>query len=210
MQILIIGATGGTEKELVAQALERGHQVTAFVRKPSKLKIKHERLAIHQGNVLDQSSVEAAVKGQDVVLSALGHKRLFYPNRILSAGTEKVINAMKRQEVRRFICETSLGGGRSYGRQGVYYTRFVIPVILQFYWWDKHRQERIIRDSSLDWVIVRPGVLTNGKKRGVYKHGPRVGNYLWTVRISRADVADFMLNQISDDQYLRAAPGVCW
>lgn len=210
MRILIIGATGGTGKELVAQALERGHQVTAFVRKPGKLKIQHERLTVHQGNVLDHSSVEAAVKGQDVVLSALGHKRLFYPTRILSAGTENLINAMNRHGVRRFICETSLGVGNSYGRLGLYYTLFVIPVILQFYWWDKHRQERNIRDSSLDWVIVRPGALTNGKKRGVYKHGPRVGNYLWTVRISRADVADFMLNQISDDQYLHAAPGVCW
>jgi len=210
MRVLIIGATGGTGKELVAQALERGHQVTAFVRKPSKLNIQHERLTVHQGNVLDDSSVEATVKGQDAVLSALGHKRLFYPTRILSAGTKNLVNAMTRHGVRRFICETSLGVGNSYGRLGLYYTLFVIPVILQFYWWDKHRQERIIRDSSLDWVIVRPGVLTNGKKRGVYKHGPRVGNYLWTVRISRADVADFMLNQITDNQYLHTAPGVCW
>ncbi len=93
---------------------------------------------------------------------------------------------------------------------GLYYTLFVIPFILPFYYWDKQRQEQVIRASSLDWVIVQPGALTNGSKRGVYRHGGDIGNWLWTVRISRADVADFMLNQLADDTYLRAAPGVCW
>lgn len=210
MKVLIIGASGGTGKELVQQALERGHEVTAFVRRPAKLPLQHERLTVHQGNVLDDASVEQAVNGQDAVLCALGHKRWFYPNRILSHGTENLINAMTRQGVRRFVCETSLSVGSSFGRLGLYYTLFVIPFILPFYWRDKHRQEAIIRASNLDWIIVRPGQLTNGKKRGVYKHGPRVGNYFLTVRISRADVADFMLNQLEDDTYLHAAPGVCY
>lgn len=210
MRILIIGATGGTGKQLVSQALEREHLVSAFIRKPEKLKLRHELLTVHQGNVLDHLSVGQAVSGQDAVLCALGHKRLFHPNRILSDGTKNIIQAMTENGVKRFICETSLGVGSSYGRLGLYYTLFVIPFILQFYWWDKHRQEKIIRQSTLDWVIVRPGRLTNGKKRGVYKHGPQVGNYLWTVRISRADVADFMLNQLENDSYLYAAPGVCY
>jgi hypothetical protein len=67
-----------------------------------------------------------------------------------------------------------------------------------------------VRESSREWVIVRPGQLTNGRKRGVYKHGPRVGNYLWSVAISRADVADFMLNQLGDTPYLRHAPGLSY
>jgi uncharacterized protein YbjT (DUF2867 family) len=93
---------------------------------------------------------------------------------------------------------------------GLYYTLFVIPVVLPFYFWDKTRQERLIASSNADWVIVRPGMLTNGEKRGRSRQGPRTGNFLLTVRISRADVADFMLNQLTSDRYLRTAPGVCW
>jgi putative NADH-flavin reductase len=210
MQILIIGATGGTGRQLVAQALEAGHQVTALVRKPSKLKLNHERLTVVKGNVLDYASVAAAVKGQQAVLSALGHKRWIIPSCILSTGTKNIIRAMEAHGVRRFICETSLGVGDSFGRLGLYYTLFIIPVILLFYFRDKGLQERYIKESSLDWVIVRPGRLTNGRKRGVYRHGLRIGNWLWTVRISRADVADFMLKQLTDDQYLHLTPGVCW
>jgi hypothetical protein len=117
---------------------------------------------------------------------------------------------MEAHRVRRFVCETSLGVGDSWGRMGLYYTAFVGVFILPFYFRDKARQEQVIRSSSLDWVIVRPGVLTNGPKRGIYRHGPEVGHWLWTVRISRADVADFMLNQLTYDKYPRAAPGVCW
>jgi putative NADH-flavin reductase len=210
MRVLIIGASGGTGRQLVAQALEAGHQVTALVRNPAKLNIHHERLAVVKGDVLDYPSVAAAVKGQHAVLSALGHKRWIIPSSILSTGTKNVIRAMEAHGVRRFICETSLGVSDSFGRLGIYYTLFTIPVILFFYFRDKAWQERYIKESSLDWIIVRPGVLTNGGKRGVYRHGLRVGHWLWTVRISRADVADFMLNQLTDDQYLHSTPGVCW
>ena len=203
-------ATGGRGRELVRQALARGHHVTAFVRTPARLRIAHDRLTVVQGDVLDRPSVEAAVRGHDAVLSALGHKRWLYPTRILSTGTANILGAMEACGVRRFVCETSLGLGESSGRLGLYYTLFVIPVILPFYYWDKRRQERLIRASRLDWVIVRPGVLTNGRQRGVYRHGPKVGSWLWTVRISRADAADFMLSQVTSDGYLRSAPGVCW
>jgi putative NADH-flavin reductase len=207
---LIVGATGGTGRQLVAQALERGHAVTALVRNPSRLQLEHPHLKIVQGDVLDYASVEAAARGQEAVLSALGHKRFFYPTRILSEGTRNLLRAMEAHGVRRFVCETSLGIGDSAGRMGLYYTFFVIPVILPFYFWDKTRQERLIAQSAVEWVIVRPGVLTNGEKRGSYRHGRQAGSFLWTARISRADVADFMLNQLSDDAYLKTAAGVCW
>ena len=93
---------------------------------------------------------------------------------------------------------------------GLFYTFFIIPVILPFYFWDKTRQERIIAQSNVEWLIVRPGVLTNADKRGRFRHGCHIGSFFWTVRISRADVADFMLNQLTSDTYLRAAPGVVW
>ncbi len=209
-RVLIVGATGGTGRQLVAQALERGYAVTALVRDPSRLQVEHPQLKVMQGDVLDYASVEAAVRGQEAVLSALGHKRFFYPTRILSEGTRNILRAMETHGVPRLVCETSLGIGDSAGRMGLYYTLFVIPVILPFYFWDKTRQERMIGGSNVEWVIVRPGVLTNGSKQGSFRHGRHVGSFLRTVRISRADVADFMLNQLASDTYLRTAPGVCW
>jgi uncharacterized protein YbjT (DUF2867 family) len=209
-RVLIVGATGGTGRQLVAQALERGYAVTAFVRDPSRLRVAHAQLTVLQGDVLDRASVEAAMRGQEAVVSALGHKRFFYPSRILSEGTRNILQAMEGHNVRRFVCESSLGIGDSAGRMGLYYTLFTIPVILPLYFWDKARQERIIADSGVEWVIVRPGILTNGDRRGRVRHGHRVGGFLWTPRISRADVADFMLDQLESDTYLHAAPGVVW
>jgi putative NADH-flavin reductase len=209
-RVLIVGATGGTGRHLVAQALERGHAVTALVRNPSMVKVDHPQLTVVRGDVLDYASVEGAVRGQEAVVSALGHKQFFYPTRILSEGTGNILRAMEAHGVSRFVCATSLGIGDSAGRMGAYYTLFVIPVILPFYFWDKTRQERLIAASKLEWIIVRPGVLTNGGKRGVYRHGFELGSFLGSVRVSRADVADFMLNQVADDAYRGTAPGVCW
>jgi hypothetical protein len=117
---------------------------------------------------------------------------------------------MEAHGVPRLVCETSLGIGGSAGRMGLYYTLFTIPVILPFYFWDKTRQERLIAASDREWVIVRPGLLSNAERRGQLRHGPAVGSFLWTVRIGRADVASFMLDQLESDLYLRAAPGVAW
>ena len=208
-RVLVVGATGGTGRQLVTQALDRGYAVTALVRDPSRLRVDHAQLTVIQGDVLDEGSVEAAMRGQEAVLSALGHKRYFYPTRILSEGTRNILRAMETHGVQRLICETSLGIGDSAGRMGMYYTLFVIPAILPFYFWDKTRQERMIAESRAEWVIVRPGVLTNGPKRGRSRHGHHVGSFLLTVRISRADVADFMLYQLVSDTYLRMATGVC-
>lgn len=207
-KILIVGATGGTGRELVTQALERGYTVTALVRDPSKLLIGNPQLTVIKGDVLDKESVDQAMKGQEAVVSALGHKRFFYPTRILSEGTRNILKAMETHRVPRLVCETSLGIGSAAGRMGFYYTFFVIPVILHLYFWDKTRQERIIAASDAEWIIVRPGSLTNAPKRGTVREGRKVGNFLWTVRISRADVADFMLNQLESDKYLRTATNI--
>jgi len=209
-RILIVGATGGTGRQLVAQALERGYVVTALARDPSRLQVTHPHLTVVRGDVLDDASVEAAMRGHDAVLSALGHRRYFGPTRILSRGTSNLLRAMEAHGVSRFVCETSLGIGDSAFRMGLYYTLFVIPVILPFYFWDKTRQERMIAASRVPWVIVRPGALTDGAKRGVARHGSDIGSSLWTVRISRADVAAFMLDQLESDLYVGSSPGVCW
>jgi len=207
-RLLIVGATGGTGRRLVALALERGFSVTALVRNPSKLRLDHQRLTVIQGNVLDADSVYAAMRGQEAVISSLGHKRYFYPTRILSEGTRNIVRAMETHGVRRLVCVSSLGIGDSAGRMGLYYTFFVIPLILPFYFWDRTRQEGVIAGSSLDWTIVRPGALTNGSSRGRVRHGAGIGNLIWTVRVSRADVAAFLIDQLPSNTYLRTAVGV--
>lgn len=209
-RILIIGATGGTGRELVAQALERGYTVTAFVRTPAKLQIQHPQLKIVQGDVLDSASVEDAIRGQDAVVSALGHKKFYSLSRVQSDGMANVLRAMKAHNVPRLICETALGIGDAAGRLGLIPTLTFVPLVLPIYFWDKARQEQLIAASDREWVIVRPGILTNKPKRGSYRHGPNVGSYVAMSKISRADVADFMLNQLTSDAYLGAAPGLAW
>ena len=210
MKLLIIGGTGGTGKEIIKQALEQGHFITALVRNPSKVKTTHPNLQVVKGNVLNMVDVEKAVAGQDAVLSALGHKRFFIKTNILSEGTRNIIDAMKKHLVKRFICVTSLGVNYSRFKLGLYYTLFVIPVITFFYFLDKGKQEKLIKSSGLDWTIVRPGQLFDGRRRGKYKHGLNTGNYILTKMISRADVAQFMLNQLNDNTYLHKTPGVTY
>ena len=207
MNLLIVGATGGTGQQLVTQALERGYRVTALVRRLPRAEAP-PGLTPAVGDVLDPASLDQAMLGQEAVLSALGHKRWLGPTHILSEGTRNLITAMGRHGVRRFVCETALGIADSWWQMGLYYTLFVRPVILPFYFGDKVRQEAVVRASDLDWTIVRPGVLTNGPRRGRYRQGARVGHWLWTVRISRADVAAFMLDQLTDRRYVRAAVGL--
>ena len=211
-KLLIIGGTGGSGRQLVQQALAQGHHVTAFVRNPPRFTISHPNLRVAQGDVLDYASIEAAMPGQDAVLSALGHKRMFWPTTIKSEGTRNILRAMKLCRVPRFICASSLGVGNSVGRLGLLpATLFFVPLILPFYFYDRVRQETLIAENSdTDWVIVRAATLTNGPARARYRHGPSVGSYLWPNRISRADFADFMLKQLTDDTYLGRAPGLAY
>lgn len=208
MKLLIIGATGGTGRELVKQGLERGHKVTMLVRNPQKVTIKHPNLLIRKGNVLNLSDVLDAVDDQEAVISSLGHKRFFIKTNILSVGTKNIIAAMEKQNVKRFICITTLGINDSRFKLGLYYTLFTIPIILYFYFRDKAKQEKLIIKSNLAWTIVRPGQLTNSKLTGEYKVGTNVGNYFITKTISRANVAHFILTQLSDKTFFHKTVGI--
>jgi putative NADH-flavin reductase len=131
-------------------------------------------------------------------------------NTTLSNGTKNIVEAMGKLGVKRFICESSLGVGDSKGRLGLLYTYVLIPLFLRGLFADKDVQERIIGDSALDWVIVRPAALTNGPRRGAYRHGEDIGHWMLARRISRSDVADFMLKQLTENRYLHMAPGVSY
>jgi putative NADH-flavin reductase len=207
MKILVIGATGRTGQELVTQALGQGHVVTAFARNPADVTRQDPHLKVVPGNVLDDASVESAVCGQDAVLSALG-ARTHGRTTVLSEGTKNVIRAMEQRGVRRFVCESSLGVGDSAGQLGRLFDWLVLPLWLRHVYRDKEVQERAIKESALDWIIVRPALLTTGPHTGVYRVGLTYDRSSIVPRISRADVADFMLKQLTDDTYLRKAPGL--
>jgi len=208
MNIAIFGSTGGTGRELVKQALEFGHKVTAFVRTASKLDdLKSGDLQIVQGDVVNYENVEQAVKNQDAVLSALGSPTLKQGDTTLSKGTKNIIKAMQATGVKRFVCETSLGVGDSYGQPGFVFRKIVVPFFLKHAFEDKEIQEREVKSSDLDWIIVRPGGLTNGEKTSQYRHGLDKNI---SGRISRADVAEFMLKQLTGDDYLRKTPAICY
>lgn len=210
MKLLIFGATGGTGRHLIQQALRQGHEVTAFVRDPSKLNIP--QLKVLQGDVMDYASVEQAVSGHDAVLSALGAPAN-KTGTIRSAGTLHIIRAMEKIGVRRFICQTSLGYGDSkevLNRTPFYFKYLIVPFLLKKGFADHALQEEHIRKSRLDWVIVRPSNLTDSDFTGKYRHGFPATDDKIKVIISRADVADFMLKQLSDNTYLHKTPGVSY
>ena len=208
MNLFIIGGSGKTGLELIQQGIEQGHFITALIRNPNKFKLNHPNLRIVQGDVLAPESYEKHMKEQDAVLSTLGHKRFLFHKSVLSRGTHHLMNAMNQHHVKRFICVTSLGINDSKFRLGLYYTLFTIPFILLFYFHDKSIQEQLIMKSNLDWTIIRPGQLTNGKKTNSYRHGLKIGSYILTKFASRANLADFMLSQLNTDQYLKKAVGI--
>lgn len=208
MKILLFGATGGTGLELLAQALAQSHTVTAFVRNPAALALRYPlplpNLRIVTGDILQRGTIDAAMPGHDAVLSTLGIKVLG-ANTIMSDGTRNIVDAMQQFGVKRFIVETSIGVGDSKGQTTFFFGKIILPYVLKNMFADKEVQENIIRQSNLDWTIVRPGMLTNGIKTGTYRSGldPSISG-----RISRADVADFMLRQLTDPTYLRKTPAL--
>ena len=209
MNALIFGSTGGTGRQLVEQALAQGHMVTAFARNPHKLGLQHPNLRVVQGDVLDFAAVEQAMQGQEVVLSALGAPAT-QKDAVRSEGTRHIIRAMEQTGVRRFICLTTLGIGDSQEALPFSYKYLIVPLFLRQAFADSERQEDCIRQSALEWTIARPATLTNGQRTGQYRHGFPATEKGLKIKISRADVADFMLRQMQDRTYLRKAASLSY
>jgi len=203
MNIIVFGATGTIGRHLVKQALSEGHAVTAFARRPAALGVSHPSLTVRSGDVLDAASVNDAVRGHDAVLVALGAGR---KGTVRSAGTRHIIEVMRRHGLRRLICQSTLGTGHSRALLTFFWKRIMFGFLLKDAYADHEAQEDLVRESGLDWTIVRPGAFTDGAATGAYKHGlPDPGEPL-TLKISRADVAGFMLHQLTDLRYLRQSP----
>ncbi len=217
MKVLIFGATGATGRCLIEQALVLGYEITAFARNPSAipqgglrnaLALQHERrLSVVRGDVVEPASVDAAMVGQDAVLCALGVKSLSATT-VLSTGMKNIIAAMEKSGTRRIVCESSLGVGESRNQASFVFGKIIMPLFLKGVFDDKARQERELRQSNLDWVIVRPAQLTNGPRSGGYSvvtDNSKVGK-----QISRADVAAFMLEQLTDERYLKQTVAIAY
>jgi putative NADH-flavin reductase len=206
MNVLIFGATGDTGRELIKQALAQGHTVTGFSRHADELKDDFPKIQTIQGDVADKTAVDKAVQGQDAVLSALGSSSL-KRNPALVKGVENIVNAMEQHGVRRLVYQSSLGVGDSRERVGFLIRYIIIPLVLRNAIADHEDKERIIKQSNLDWVIVRPAGLRNEPLTGDYRTGEDIK---FGARISRADVADFMLKQLTDNTYLKKTPGISY
>jgi putative NADH-flavin reductase len=209
MNILIFGASGATGHNLVTQALKQGHFVTAFVRDPSKLQLKHANIRIFKGNVGDYHRVDDAMKNQDAVISALGASSPLKHDLTLIKGIQNSVTAMMRQNVKRFIYQSFLGVKENRSELGFLINSF-IPFILKNVISDHEAKEDIIFKSTLDWTIVRCSMLTNGSFTGRYRDGEDLRSSSLLPTISRADVADFMLKQITEKKYLHKKPRIMY
>jgi putative NADH-flavin reductase len=209
MKLVIFGATGTVGRQVVEQALEQGHTVTAFARNLTKLDIQHPHLGFAQGDVMDASAVEQAIRGQDAVVCVLGAGKQL-KSTIRSEGTRQIIQAMEKVGIRRLICLSTLGTGDSWGNLDFYWKYVMFGFILRQVFADHERQEALVRNSNLDWTIVRPGALTDGPLTGQYRHSFPSSDRNIALQVSRADVADFILKQLSDQSSLHQTPSLSY
>lgn len=209
MKLVIFGATGTVGRQVVQQALAQGHTVTAFARNPAKLNLQHSQLSFIQGDVMDSEAVELAISGQDAVICVLGSGKQL-TSTIRSDGTQQIIQAMQKVEVRRLICQSTLGAGDSWGNLDFYWKYIMFGFILRKVFADHERQEALVQNSKLDWTIVRPGAFIDGPLTGKYRHSFPGTDRNITLKVSRADVADFILKQLSDQSSLYQTPSLSY
>jgi putative NADH-flavin reductase len=196
MKLAVLGATGGVGLEIVRQAIERGHSVTAFVRSPERLTPFQDRISVNQGNLLNSSELERAIEGHDAVLSGFGPRVPIAKAdaNLLRDFAATLTTAMQHARIRRVVvASTAFLFKDSIVPPAYLFGRLFFPGIVV----DACAMERIIAESGLDWTIVRPPQLTDKPYTGKYRvrqgHLPRFG-----FNISRADVADCFLKTVED------------
>ncbi len=209
MKIVLFGATGRTGRLLAERAVTAGHQVIAYARDPARMKVAHERLRVLRGDVLDPASVHRAIAGTDAVLSALGPTAR-RPAPVLSQGVRHILDGMEMHRVRRIVVLSAAGALRERagflaGSVGLRFFRLVLPGV-----YTEHRAMlEELRRRDLDWIAVRAVLLTNGPHTGRYRVVPD-GIPRWGFRISRSDVAEFMVQQLTNDEFVRKVPAIAY
>jgi uncharacterized protein YbjT (DUF2867 family) len=208
-KILVLGATGGTGRSIVSQALARGYDVTVLARSAEKAgDLKGAQLVL--GDARDEATLRRALEGREAVVSALGTPASpFREVTLLSTATRALVNAMKLEQVSRLVCITGIGAGDSRGHGGFLFDKLIYPLILSKVYADKNRQETIVRGSGLDWVLVRPSVLNDKSKRDSVRALTDLSDFHGGT-ISRGNVASFVLDQVRDGAWLHRAPLITW
>lgn len=207
-KILVIGGSRGIGLETVKYGLELGHAMTAFARTANGIKLDHPNLTRFDGDAMSSPSLSDALEGIDVVIQSLGVPLGFdiisKPVHLFSESTRHLIPAMKETGVRRLLCVTGYGAGESEAALGCL-ERMGFHTIFGRAYSDKTIQEELIRESSLDWTIVRPVVLTSGNRTERYR--VLTDEKDWSNGlISRADVAHFLVNEATSNRYVGSAP----
>lgn len=208
-RILVLGASGGTGRLIVEQALAQGHDVAVLVRSPEKASdLKGVKLVI--GDARDERALGKALESRDVVISALGTPvSPFREVTLLSTATRALVKAMKEKDITRLICITGIGAGESAGHGGFAFNNLIFPLLLRKVYADKNRQETILRESGLAWTIVRPSILNNKPVRNTVRALTDLSHFNGGT-ISRADVADFILGQMRSETWIHRAPLITW
>jgi putative NADH-flavin reductase len=202
MKLVVFGASGGTGQEITRQALDQGHEVTAFVRDPKKLAIKDSKLRIVEGDVLkDQLVVAGAIAGRDAIICALGVGNSLKSAGLIAGSLAAIVPAAKKHEVRRLILISAFGVGDS-SKNAPLVPRLMYRLFLAEIYRDKKAGEDIVKASGLEWTILHPVMLTTGPKTGTYRSGERLDLH-GIPKIARADVAHFALAQLADKTFLR-------
>ncbi|MDR6674511.1 SDR family oxidoreductase [Xanthomonas sp. 1678] len=208
-KILVLGATGGTGRHIVRQAVARGYDVAALVRSADAARhLAGAQLIV--GDARDEKVLRQALHDRDAVISALGTPAS--PLRevtLLSTATRALVSAMKAQQVTRLIGITGIGAGDSAGHGGFVFDKLIFPLLLRHVYADKNRQEALIRDSGLDWVLVRPSVLNDKPGRGDIRALTDLTGFHGG-SISRADVATFVLDQVASSDWTHRSPLITW
>lgn len=202
MKLAIFGATGKTGIEIVKQALDQGHAVTAFVRDPSRLAIEDERLTILVGDAFDPASVAKALQRQDAVICALGAGSELKKTTVRTTGTINIISGMQKNDVKRLLVVTAMGVGESWDTLSLI-NKFFFATLLKSSRDDHETQEAAVKESELDWTIIRPSGLTDTPRTGVYEVGENIPAV--TSKISRADIADLILNELEQNELIGKA-----
>jgi putative NADH-flavin reductase len=206
VRVLILGASKGIGLETVRQALASGYDVSAMARSAIAISLSSAKLEKVRGDALKNQDVEAALIGVDAVIQTLGVGLwdLFGPVHLFSEATRVLIAAMKAQGVKRLICVTGFGAGDSRASISCL-QRLPFQLVFGRAYEDKSRQERLVKESGLDWTIARPGVLTGGPRTGRYQILAEASQWRNGI-ISRSDVAEFLVRQIEDEAYVLQAP----
>jgi putative NADH-flavin reductase len=202
MKLTIFGATSPTGKHLAQKALQQGHEVTAFVRDESKLGIQHEHLRVVCGDALNPADVENAVKGSEAVLSTLGPKGK--PKVMAAESTKHIVNAMQKYGVKRLVVLSVAGVPVPQDKRGFNLVDALIKLFLKDVFVDREKQLALLNSSGVDWVAIRVPRLSEGAATGSVR--AFFGNPSPSMKITRADVADFMLKQLTETRWLGQAP----